>query len=73
MPFILIPLVYLAVFAITWYAPTWLSVLITVANFFMPDLVPFIDEAVMVAMVATKLLKAYKARKDAEKPSPLLK
>jgi hypothetical protein len=73
MPIILIALVYLAVFAITWYAPTWMSVLITIANFFMPDIVPFIDEAVMLSMVVVKLLKAYKARKDAEKPSPLFK
>ena len=51
--------VYAVVFIVFFYCPAYMKLVIAVANFFMPDLLPVIDEVIMAAGV----IHSFKQRK----------
>lgn len=50
-------LIYIVVIAVYIYSPTYIELIILIANMFMPDAIPYIDEAVMIATTVLKLTK----------------
>lgn len=42
-------LVYIIVLGVYWFCPKYIQLIILVANLFLPDAIPVVDEAVMVA------------------------
>lgn len=44
-----------AVLLVELIAPTFVSVLVVIANMFLPDMVPFVDEILGVAVVLKKM------------------
>lgn len=42
-------LVYAVVLVVYWFCPKYLQLLICVVNLFMPDMIPVVDEVIMVA------------------------
>ena len=49
------------VVALCWFCPWWVGAIIWLANFFVPDVVPFIDEILSLPGHIAKCLKVAKA------------
>jgi len=54
------------VVAICWFCPWWLSALIWIANLFIPDMVPFIDELLSLPGPIRQCVKAAKVARGAK-------
>ena len=53
--------------ALCWISPWWIGVLIWIANFFLPDPIPYVDEIIALPGPIVKFIKTAKLARTLKK------
>lgn len=63
-----VAIVLIIIFIVVYIAsPTWVKLILFIANLFIPDPIPYVDEVIMLAL----LVKSFTSSKDKQLEQPL--